>query len=181
MNKVTNCALLATVHQTPKVLPTYVVPSTSIAKVIDVMNERDGEGMWIVDKDTKAPMELLHCTDLIRFLLLKEKKLKDEQKVGASKNLPSLGGTSALMASEDDNNKRKEHGGGKANKKSSSYIHEQCLEFSEEETSVASYVNMSRSGWLYKRSPAFHKKWQHRWFVLSNTSMQYFKDPKVMS
>ncbi|KAL6051253.1 hypothetical protein QOT17_019304 [Balamuthia mandrillaris] len=34
------------------------------------------------------------------------------------------------------------------------------------------------SGWLNKRSPAFHKQWQRRWFVLRDNEIKWFKDPK---
>lgn len=36
-----------------------------------------------------------------------------------------------------------------------------------------------RTGWLYKKSPAFHKQWQNRYFVLRKSQLFYYKDPKV--
>ncbi len=43
------------------------------------MNEKQAEnGIWIVN-ERKMPLEILHCTDLIRFLVLKEKKAREER------------------------------------------------------------------------------------------------------
>jgi len=90
--------------QQPVPAPIFCVPHTSIDAVIDLMNEKQGEnGIWVINENKvsnggrtkvpsssgrkeltlcvprlQVPLEMLHCTDLIRFLLLKEKKQREE-------------------------------------------------------------------------------------------------------
>jgi hypothetical protein len=59
-------------------VPVFCVPNTSVDTVIELMNEKQGEnGVWVINEN-KVPLEMLHCTDLIRFLLLKEKKQRED-------------------------------------------------------------------------------------------------------
>ncbi len=59
-------------------MPVFCVPNTSVDTVIELMNEKQGEnGVWVINEN-KVPLEMLHCTDLIRFLLLKEKKQRED-------------------------------------------------------------------------------------------------------
>lgn len=67
--------------------------STPISEVIEIMNEKLVEnGVWIVNEHNK-PLDLLHCTDVIRFLLLKENKQKEREGADA------LGGSHIAAAS----------------------------------------------------------------------------------
>jgi hypothetical protein len=43
----------------------------------------------------------------------------------------------------------------------------------------AGTVYLTHQGWMCKRSPAFHKKWQRRWFELRGNVLIYFRDVKV--
>lgn len=62
----------------PVPVPVFCVPNTSVDTVIELMNEKQGEnGVWVINEN-KVPLEMLHCTDLIRFLLLKEKKQRED-------------------------------------------------------------------------------------------------------
>jgi hypothetical protein len=48
-----------------------------------------------------------------------------------------------------------------------------------EETTTSGTVYLTHQGWMCKRSPAFHKKWQRRWFELRGNVLVYFRDVKV--
>eukprot|EP01090_Pellita_catalonica_P021783 TRINITY_DN8253_c0_g1_i1.p1 TRINITY_DN8253_c0_g1~~TRINITY_DN8253_c0_g1_i1.p1 ORF type:complete len:558 (-),score=93.43 TRINITY_DN8253_c0_g1_i1:55-1728(-) len=133
----------------PEIPPTKCTSSTSLSYIIDLMTEEHAEnGVWIVDNKSNKPLEILHCTDLIEFLILREKKLQEKASSRGYKRSRSASLSSDSLSESDGEPEEKEE----------------------------DINSLSKSGWLWKRSPAFHKKWQRRWFVLNGTSLRYYKE-----